>query len=90
VREAGRNVGERRRGGVLSSGIRVTGLQTSCLISSALVGAYEVSAGDLDDLEELRDLGAPELVHVARADAVLGCRVAELVRVKYNAKQTRP
>jgi hypothetical protein len=37
--EAGRMSGERRRGGVSSSGIRVVGLQTSCLTISALVGA---------------------------------------------------
>ena len=42
------------------------------------------------DLEELRDLDAPELVHVARADAVRVCRLAELVRVNLDAKQTRP
>jgi hypothetical protein len=41
-------------------------------------------------LEELRDPDAPELVDVARVDAVRSCRVAELVRVKYDAKQTRP
>ena len=41
------------------------------------------------DLEELPDLDAPELVNVAQADAVRGCRVAELVRVKYDAKQIR-
>jgi hypothetical protein len=41
------------------------------------------------NLEGLHDLGAPELVHVARADAVRVCGVAELVRVNTNAKQTR-
>jgi hypothetical protein len=42
------------------------------------------------DLEELRDLDAPELVNLAHADAVRVCRVAELVRVNIDAKQTRP
>jgi hypothetical protein len=32
---------------------------------------------------------APELVNVARVDAVRGCRVAELVRVNDDAKQNR-
>ena len=41
------------------------------------------------DLEELPDPDAPELVHVAQADAVRVCRVAELVRVNTNAKQRR-
>ena len=41
------------------------------------------------DMEELRDLDAPELMNVARADAVQGCRVAELVRVNVDAKQIR-
>jgi hypothetical protein len=41
----------------------------------------------MSDLEELRDPDAPELVHVARADAVRVCRVAELVRVNGDAKQ---
>jgi hypothetical protein len=34
----------------------------------------------VNDLGELRDLDAPELVNVARVDAVRVCRVAELVR----------
>jgi hypothetical protein len=44
----------------------------------------------VNDLGELRDLDAPELVNVAQADAVRVCRVAELVRVNVDAKQTRP
>ena len=71
--------GERRRGGVLSSGIRVVGFMP-----------HRLGARWRLDLEELRDLDAPELVNVAQADAVRGCRVAELVRVNHNAKQTRP
>jgi hypothetical protein len=56
---------------------------------SALVGASESSAGVIADLEELPDLDAPELVNVARADAVRVCRVAEPVRVNGDAKQNR-
>jgi hypothetical protein len=60
-------------------------LQTSCLTDSALVkrGVQRL------DLEELPDLDAPELVNVAQADGVRVCRVAELVRVNHDAKQTR-
>ena len=64
-------------------------MQASCLIGSALVGASEVSAGIIDDLEELHDLDAPELVNLAQADAVRVCRVAELVRVNVDANQNR-
>ena len=62
----GEEAGERRRGGVSSSGIRVTGLQASCLTSSALVkrGVQRL------DLEKQPDLDVPELVDVAQADAV--------------------
>jgi hypothetical protein len=63
------------------------GLQASCLTSSALVGASKARA--IDDLEELRDLDAPELVNLARVDGVRGCRVAELVRVDLDAKQNK-
>ena len=67
-------------------------MQALCLTSSALVGAFAseaCSVGDLDDLEELHDLDAPELVNLAQADAVRSCRVAELVRVNGDAKQKR-
>jgi hypothetical protein len=47
------------------------------------------AVGVVNDLEELRDLDAPELVHVDQADAVRVCRVAELVHVNGDAKQNR-
>jgi hypothetical protein len=62
-------------------------LQASCLTNSALVVASEALA--IDDLEELHDPDAPELVNIAQAEAVRVCRVAELVRVNTNAKQIR-
>ena len=82
MREAERNLGERRRGGVSSSGIRVAGF-------AGLV-PYQFGARWRLDLEELRDLDAPELVHAsARPGAAQVCRVAELVRVYHDAKQIR-
>jgi hypothetical protein len=67
-------------------------LQGSCLTDSALVGAFASEAravGVVEHLEELGALVAPKLATLARADAVRVCRVAELVRVNINAKQTR-
>jgi hypothetical protein len=65
----------------LSSGIRVVGV--AGFIPHMLGARWRL------DLEELPDLDAPELVHVAHADAVRVCRVAELVRVNLDAKQIR-
>jgi hypothetical protein len=47
------------------------------------------AVGVVEHLEELPDLDAPELVNIAQADTVRGCRVAELVRVNGDAKQNR-
>jgi hypothetical protein len=72
------------------------GLQASCLTSSALVkrGVQRLdleagAVGVVNDLGELRDLDAPELVNVARVDAVRVCGVAELPHTTTNAKQIR-
>lgn len=65
-------LGERRLGGVSSSGIRVVGFVG--LVPHQLGARWRL------DLEELRDQDAPELANVARVDAVRSCRVAELVR----------
>jgi hypothetical protein len=59
-------LGERRRGGVLSSCNRVAGFMPH------LLGARWRL-----DLEELHDLDAPELVDGAQAYTVRVCRVAE-------------
>ena len=64
-------------------------MQASCPTSSALVKRGVQRLGVVLDMEELRDHDAPELVNVARADAVRVCRVAELVRVNDDAKQNR-
>jgi hypothetical protein len=56
---------------------------------SALVKRGVQRLGEVLDLEELPSLSAPELVDVARVDAVRVCRVAELVRVDNDAKQIR-
>ena len=75
--------GERRRGGVLSSSNRVAGFMPR------LGARWRLGAVLSFDLE-LREFDAPELVHVAQADAVRGCRVVELVRVNADAKQRGP
>ena len=48
------------------------------------------AVGVANNPEELRYHAAPELVNLAQAEAVQVCRVAELVRVNVDAKQTRP
>jgi hypothetical protein len=82
----GEEAGERRRGGVSRSSIRVEGwsLPVSRSVPHALGARWRLYLG------ELRDHDAPELVNVARVDPVRVCRVAELLRANHGAKQTRP
>ena len=63
-------------------------MQTSCLTSSALVGASTWWPEPSTTWRSYAEV-APELVNFAKADAVRVCRVAELVRVNHDAKKIR-